>query len=316
MFMAPWVPRLSATYLELDSILSVGRTAAATFGSLEVMVWAPISTTSGGTSRSRHLRVREGEKHMRARFLGLCIALALLAGAMGVSAQSTNSKSSQSIATPKKQVESRDAKAQASLAFVTEYVRELSAIETIRDSSEQSLAQGSPSDKFMNIIYGSTRLQLELRLDVNILKEMRLYPPFEKLVPSTVELYERKIEIYQRLIDISNAFISGPKPGVDYGKLAAEIPQQSALLDYIDNALLEAIPLIFQTLVDSKVDSQNHANHLLITGAERAQLLGEINAGFGSKLDEEKDISDQVSAAMVLKAGLLKDFKSSDDPWE
>ena len=254
---------------------------------------------------------------MRARFLGLCVALALLAGAKGAPAQSTDSKSSRSIATPKKQVESRDAKAQASLAFVTEYVRELSAIENIRDSSEQSLMQGSPSDKFSNMIYGSTRMQLELRLDVNILKKMRLYPPFEKLVPSIVGFYERKIEIYQRLIDISNAFIGGPKRGVDYGKLAAEVPQLSAQLDYIDNALLEATPLIFWILVDSKADSQNHASHLIITRAQRAQLLSEINSDFASKLDEdEKDRSIQVGAAMVLRAGLLKDFKSSDDPWE
>jgi hypothetical protein len=243
------------------------------------------------------------------------VALALLAGAVGASAQSTDSKPSQSIATPQKQADNRAAKAQASLAFVTEYVRELSAIETIRDSSEDSLMQGSTSDKFWNTIYGCTRMQLELRLDVNILKKMRLYPPYEKLVPSTVLFYERKIELYQRLIDISNAFISGPKPGIDYDKLVAEQPQLTAQLDHIDNALLNAIPLIFGTLVDSKADSQNHCTHLLITRAERAQLLGEIDTDFGSKLDE-KDKSFQVGAAVVLKAGLLKDFKSADDPWE
>lgn len=254
---------------------------------------------------------------MRVRLIAPCVALALLVEAIGATAQSTQTKSSHSIAALKKQGDSRDAKAQANLAFVTEYVRELSAIEAIRASSEQDLAQGSPSDKFSKTIYGSTRMQLELKLDVSSLKGMRLYPPFEKLVPSIVGFYERKIELYQRLRDISSAFIGGPKPGVDYGKLAAEVPQLSAQLDYIDNALLEATPLIFDTLVNSKADSQDHVSHLIITRAQRAQLLSEINIDFGSKLDEnEKDRSAQVGAAMVLKAGLLKDFKSSDDPWE
>jgi WD40-like Beta Propeller Repeat len=38
-----------------------------------------------------------------------------------------------------------------------------------------------------------------------------------------------------------------------------QIQTGAAQLDYIDNALLEASPLIFQTLVDSRADSQNHA---------------------------------------------------------
>jgi hypothetical protein len=43
-------------------------------------------------------------------------------------------------------------------------------------------------------------------------------------------------------------------------------------------------------------------------------LLDEINTDFGSKLDQ-KDPSYEVGAAVILKAGLLKD-QPSDDPWE
>jgi TPR repeat protein len=52
---------------------------------------------------------------MKARFLGSCLALALLAGAAGVSAQSIDSRSSQSIATLKAKAESGDAEAQRTL---------------------------------------------------------------------------------------------------------------------------------------------------------------------------------------------------------
>jgi hypothetical protein len=62
-------------------------------------------------------------------------------------------------------------------------------------------------------------------------------------------------------------------------------------------------------------DSQHHASHLIITSAERAQLLSDIATGFGSKLDQ-KEQNFTVSAASVLRAYLLKDFKASDDPWE
>ena len=151
-------------------------------------------------------------------------------------------------------------------------------------------------------------MQLELRTQVGILRGMRLAPPFETLIPALIKFYEHKIELYQKLIDISSAFLRGPRPGVDYGKLAVEVQQVRAELDYTDNALVEAVPLIFQTLVDSRVDSQNHASHLLITGAERAQLIKAIDSDFGSKLDG-KDRSYQVGAAAVLKAGLLKEFE-------
>jgi hypothetical protein len=201
------------------------------------------------------------------------------------------------------------------LAFVTEYVRELSAIETIRTSSQQDQARESTDDMFLNAIYGFTRMQLELRTQIKTLKSMRLDPPFEKVIPFLTDFYAYKIELFQRLIDISTAQSGGPKRGVDYGKLGAETPKVRAALDDTDHSLFEVTPMIFATLVDRKADSQNHASHLIITGAERAQLLSDITTDFGSKLYQEAP-SFQVSAAALLKAALLKDFKSSDDPWD
>jgi hypothetical protein len=253
---------------------------------------------------------------LRVMLLSVCslASLALFVLVPGAWAQS-NSRLTQGTASAKRQEGQLSAKAQASLAFVSEYVRELAAIEILRDSSEQSLKQGSSSDEFSNAIYSGTRMQLELRSQINVLRGMRLAPPFETLIPSLIKFYEHKIELYQKLIDISSTFLRGPRPGVDYDKLAVEIQQLRAQLDYTDNALLEAAPLIFQTLVDSRADSQNHISHLLITGSERAQLITEIDSDFGSKLDG-KDSSYQVGAAAVLKAGLLEDFKSSNDPWK
>ena len=85
------------------------------------------------------------------------------------------------------------------LAFVTEYVRELSAIENIRASAEQDQTQGTNNEKFSNAIYSSKRMQFELRLQINILKQMHLDPPFETLIPNLVNFNESKVELFPLL---------------------------------------------------------------------------------------------------------------------
>jgi len=197
---------------------------------------------------------------------------------------------------------------------VNEYIRELAAMENIRDSGEQELQQ-DPSSTFSNLIHSGTLFQLELRVDIQRLKSMRLKPPFETFIPSIVEFDEHKIALWKRMVEIGSEFIGGPKPGVDYGGLAAEMPQIRGELDYIDQSLFQVTPAVFETLVDLKPDSKGHASHLIITKAEKAQLLDDIATDFGTKV-EQPHPNYTVAAALVLKTGLLKDFKCSDEPWE
>jgi hypothetical protein len=201
------------------------------------------------------------------------------------------------------------------LAFVTEYIRELAAIEDIRASGEKQLKQGKKDDVFSTAVYTSTRMQLELRSDIKMLNGMHLNDPFDFLIPDITAFYEQKIELHQRLIDIGTAFLSGPKPGVDYGRLAAEMPKIRATLDDVDHTLFQAAPSIFATLIDLKPDSKNHASHLIVTKAERQKLVEDLDQRFGTKLNL-KDQNYTVGAASVLKAYFLKDFKCSDEPWE
>jgi hypothetical protein len=201
------------------------------------------------------------------------------------------------------------------LAFVTEFVRELAAIENIRASAEKEPKQDT-TDVFLNTVHSGTLFQLELRTQIGVLKSMRLKPPFEGLIPVLTDFYEHKITLWQKIIDISDAFIGGPKADVDYGKLLAEAPKIRARLDYIDHTIFaETTPLIFETLIDPNPDSKNHVSHLIITKAERAGLLDDLTTDFGSKLDR-KNQNYTVSAAKLLKAYLLKDYKCSDEPWE
>jgi hypothetical protein len=201
------------------------------------------------------------------------------------------------------------------LAFVTEYVRELGAIETIRAAGEQEQAAGKQDEAFSNAIHTCTAFQLELGSQIRILKDMLLKPPFDDLTKNLAGFYAQKMELYQSMIDISTAFMGGPKPGVDYDKMSAEMPKIRAALEFVDRAIFEATPLIFATLINQRADSKNHASHLIITKAERTKLLDDIAARFGSKLDQ-KGQNFTVSAASVLKGYLFKDFKCSDEPWE
>ena len=78
-----------------------------------------------------------------------------------------------------------------------------------------------------------------------MLKGMRLNAPSDSLIPNITAFYERKIALWRRMREISSAFIGGPKEGVDYSKLAAEMPKLRGELDFIDQSLFEATPLVF-----------------------------------------------------------------------
>jgi hypothetical protein len=203
------------------------------------------------------------------------------------------------------------------LEFVTEYIRELAAIERIRAAGEDENNQDKKDDKlpFASAVHTSTLFELELGSQVKMLNGMRLHAPFHELIPNITAFYERKIVLWRRLHEISSAFIGGPRDGVDYGKLAAEMPQIRGELDFIDQSLFEVTPAVFATLIDMKEDSKGHASHLIITKEEKARLISKLDDSFGAKLDQ-KDQNHTVSSASVLKAYLNKDFKCSDEPWD
>jgi hypothetical protein len=203
------------------------------------------------------------------------------------------------------------------LEFVTEYIRELAAVEEIRATGEAENNQDKKDDKlpFAGVVHTSTLFELELGSQVKMLNGMHLSKPFDFLIPSITAFYERKIVLWRRMREISSDFIGGPKNGVDYSKLAAEMPQIRGELDLIDKSLFGATPGVFATLIDTKADSKGHANHLIITREEKARLISKLDGSFGAKLDQ-KDQNYTVSAAAVLKGYLNKDFKCSDEAWD
>ena len=197
------------------------------------------------------------------------------------------------------------------LEFVTEYIRELGAIQNVREKGERELKE-DPGPA--SAIHSSTLFQLELGFEIATLEDMRLNAPYDTLIPNITGFYEHKIALWKRISEISGALVGTPKPGVDYAKLAAEMPEIRAKLDYIDQALFEGSALVAASLIDMKPDSKNHANHLIITKADKLTLIDRLENRFGDKLN----LNDQnytISTAQMLRS-FLKDHKGSDEPWD
>ena len=199
-----------------------------------------------------------------------------------------------------------------------EYVRELGEIWDIqqkadREQVEDNAAENPETRAFMTAIRNSTRVKLAMKTNIAILGKMKMTRPgHEQTLGFLISFYQRKVEIHDEFIDIVTAFIV-PKDGVDYGKLAAKVPEITAKLEDVDKSLFQMTALVFMSFIDMKADSQNRANHLLITKAQRDSLVWKIDNSFGASL--EKDRRYVVSEASLVKIKLLE-FKCSDEPWE
>ncbi|HEV2679856.1 MAG TPA: hypothetical protein VGV14_05105 [Rhodanobacter sp.] len=200
-------------------------------------------------------------------------------------------------------------------AVVSEYVRELGAVEDVRVLGEKELSTSKDfNEKMATVIRGSTRAKLELSTNISVLNTMQLKKPFETLIPMISELYQDKIALYDEMAKMAGALASGPQPGVDYGAYVARTPEITAKLEFLDKTLFNSTPLIFALLIDQKPDSQNHLSRLLITKAQRKQLADRITQEFGKKLDHS-DKNYTVSSAWVLRYYLTKKgYKCSDEP--
>lgn len=202
------------------------------------------------------------------------------------------------------------------LAFVKEYIRELTADEDINVTAAKELSEAkTPDEQFSTGIYVSRSRQIELRSQIGMLKSMRLDPPYETLIPGLTAFYRQEIELNQSLIDLSSKFLAEPKPGVDYQALAAKLPQLRAELEATQKAVFEATPLIFMVLIDMKADSQGHASHLIITKQEKSDLQGNLEILLKDQ-PEHGDHDYYISAAMVLRDAFLKGYKCADEPWD
>lgn len=202
------------------------------------------------------------------------------------------------------------------LVFVKEYIRELISDETLRALAEKEFSEAkTDTAMFTTSLYIGKSAQIELRSQINMLKGMRLASPYDFLIPSLVSSYEQQIKLHQSLMDISTKLLSGPKPGIDYGAMAAKVPQLRAELENAQKITFDAAAPVFMTLIDSKPDSQNHLSHLVITKAEKADLQDQLEILLKDKPDKGEQ-GFYIGAAMILRGGFAKGHKCADEPWD
>jgi hypothetical protein len=202
------------------------------------------------------------------------------------------------------------------LVFVKLYVDQLAAIEEIRDAAAKELKIDPDTQRIADCVHTMTQYQLELSAQISAMQAVRLNKPLDWLPGGLVDYNTQKLDLYKQYGDGCATLLAGPKPGVDYGKIAASLPKIDAQVEFIDKGIFKAAPAVFASLIDMKENSHGGADHLIITKAEKADLVQRIKLAFGDKLNQH-DQHWTVSAASVLEFYLdKKGYKASDDPWD
>lgn len=197
--------------------------------------------------------------------------------------------------------------------FVSEYIRELAAVEEARELTERELADDS-ANSLMATIRGGTRMAMELGSHVYALKNFHFDKTEETqaLIDNLISIYTYKIDLYQRMVAIAQQFTAGPQLGVDFGRLSAEMPTITARMEFLDKTLFQSTPLVFAALINPTPDEGGHMSRLVITKAQRAELVSDLTTSFGRKLGASNQ-NYIVSSAQLLKAYLEKDYRCTDE---
>jgi hypothetical protein len=212
------------------------------------------------------------------------------------------------------------------LQVVKEYVRSLAAVYNIQETSRKEFDEINQLDenmraqsRLMRSIKSGTKMNMELKASIGMLKGMKLHGQFDTLIPTTIDIYKQKISLHDELISMSkrmlgmlSIFSPTPKDFSDMKTMSGRMPELEAQLEYLDETLFKMMVLVFALLIDEIPDSQGHMSHLIISKAEKQELLQDIDLSFGPSLDK-KDKNYTVSSAALIKGWLQKYFVCTDD---
>lgn len=198
--------------------------------------------------------------------------------------------------------------------FVNEYIREMAELNELLLRCQKELAQTKKEEMLSLGIYDTRRKINAMHADVEILKSM---PTPNDTAKTLIQSYELLIAMNQRLADILTAFMVGPKPGVDFGSMAAEMPKIRADMDETTSSFLTLTNLVFAELFDLDKQDKNGHVELAITRAQRQELIRHVNNSFGEQVLNNlkgKEASWTLGAADVMRTQLMKNFTAADDP--
>lgn len=166
------------------------------------------------------------------------------------------------------------------------------------------------------IVRNGTTTKMNLGVAISRLENIHISDEhFVKMIPYMIEGYRTKIGLYDELTTTAKTMLAGPEPGVDYGKIAAHVPEVTAQLDFINKTLFTGAPLVSLFLVSQKPDSKNRLSHLGITRKEAQTVIHRLQAEFGKSMDSKNQSWTTSSASLLRDVLRDKGYLFADDPW-
>ena len=111
-----------------------------------------------------------------------------------------------------------------------EYIGELVSPEEVRARGAADLHDSTDtSARFASMIHFCTLMKLELTSQNRMISNTRLGGKFRSLIPTIINLNRQKLQLWKQMSDIVAKVLIGSQPGIDYGKLAAEMPKVKVL---------------------------------------------------------------------------------------
>jgi hypothetical protein len=196
------------------------------------------------------------------------------------------------------------------LQFVTEYLREFSAIEHIRLAEEREL-QAPHQSMLATCIDSGNRYRQEITQQMARMRGMRAPPPSQALPGRLVELYGHKLGLYNEVVSECTALKEGANANVSSLEVMAAVSRYNAKVDAIDHSLFATSTRAFSTLLNTTPGSHNTPRRLAITLAEKQGLLRQLQLEFGAELDDDQQTY-LVNAASVIRDA-VRAHKASDE---
>ena len=203
----------------------------------------------------------------------------------------------------------------ARIALAQEFVRELEVLYRLKETAKKEFAEdNSGHGKLITGIRVGTRTILQMNDSINRLNMIDVDARWAEFRDMLKQLHQQRIVLVQEMNQMSKALLSGPEPGVNYGKMTARAPELTAQIEQIDkNIFTMAQPMFFALVDDARVDADGKLHHLLLTRKDRTSMVQLIDKIFGPTL-EDKNASHIVSAAWAIKYGLTRPhYKAADE---
>ncbi|PWT82907.1 MAG: hypothetical protein C5B58_07430 [Acidobacteria bacterium] len=233
--------------------------------------------------------------------------IALLVGALVYGASCASLRSEPLAGNPQKA---------ARIALTQEFVRELEVLYRLQETAKKEFAEANSTDgKLMTSIRVGTRTLFELNECIGRLNRINVDAQWARFRNHLKELHGERMALVQEMNAIGKALLSGPEPGINYGKLTARGPELTARVEQIDKLIFTMAEVVFLALVDdTRVGADGNLHHLLLTKKERTSMVQLIDKIFGPKALEDKNANHIVSSAWIIKYGLTQpQYKAADE---